>query len=167
MSQLLSRKEALAEAKRDNCSIVTGDDLHILLDLDTPDDEKVYADMLPLVEHHLQIREEKRWRSRNGGLHVVLASSRPLNVRSRLVIQACLGSDLKKEFLSLVRVWKGIEQPVMLFRPNSAPVRQQKPQQKQSGQRPMSRRQAAEPMPPKLRENGGFYGDILDDDVPF
>lgn len=139
MSRIYSRKFALEQAREQGMTVVKGSDTRILLDLDDGEDEEFYATMLPVICEHIKLEEEKRWRSKNGGLHVQLLSPRPLNVRSRLLIQACLGSDRVKEFLSLVRVWKKESDPVMLFRP---PVK--KPSNK----------------PSPLQS-------ILDDDVPF
>lgn len=119
MSRLFDRKFALQIAKNEGAIVVRGNALRILLDLDEPEDEIFYDDMFPVICEHINLKEVKRWRSKNGGLHVEISSPRPLTIRTRLLIQACLGSDRVKEFLSLVRVWKKETDPVMLFKPKT------------------------------------------------
>jgi hypothetical protein len=49
-----------------------------------------------------------------GHRHVVLRADHPLDIYERIALQACLGSDLKRELLALLRVWQGIT-PITVF----------------------------------------------------
>lgn len=47
--------------------------------------------------------------------HVYLRASRALSSLERVALQACLGSDRKRELLSLLRVWSGAARPPTVF----------------------------------------------------
>jgi hypothetical protein len=47
----------------------------------------------------------------------LLDSDRPLTVTDRLLLQACLGSDTKKELYSMAQYWQGTPEPSLLFKP--------------------------------------------------
>lgn len=133
-------------ARKNNLKVVTADAHTILLDLDSDADFHFYRAMLHKVQKHLEIFQDGEWRSEHGGFHVRLKTKRKLSIRSRLLVQACLGSDRTKEFLSLVRVWEGRRDPVMLFRP---------------------RRAAHDKLPMEPVSRVTEFDCITDDDVPF
>ncbi len=154
MSRIRSRKYALRYARENNLKVIKGNPHTILLDLDDDASELHYRKTLPKVQEHLEIFQDGEWRSEHGGLHVRLRTARKLSVRSRLLIQACLGSDRLKEFLSLTRVWKNQPDPVMLFKPRKrSSIDQRRAPEYSGNEMEYSDRWAANA--------------ITDDDVPF
>jgi hypothetical protein len=75
------------------------------------DDEAHYAqliDILGLIERNGNaVTVEMVTPSKSGGekRHVYLRCDRPLEVIERIALQACLGSDPRREILSLLRAW--------------------------------------------------------------
>ncbi len=111
---------AVAKATAAGFEIVPSNDSTLLLDLDDKLAETRYASMLPIVQQHLPIIETGRWSSKSGGLHVKLNVGEALPASDRLLLQACLGSDGTREFLSLLRVRNGNQHPSLLFKPTPA-----------------------------------------------
>ena len=92
----------------------------ITLDLDDETAEAYYNKMLPMVQRYLALTETDRWTSKSGnGRHVVLESERVFTTTEALLLQAILGSDVKREFLSFIRSINGEpdEDIRLLFRP--------------------------------------------------
>jgi len=97
--------------------VIVGDDLHLLLDLDTASDERHFERYVTSI-HALGIKviSREEWTSKGGGMHVLLRMETP--IRERIAIQALLGSDRKREFLAMAGViTREAEYPVMLFKP--------------------------------------------------
>ena len=114
----INQDEAIAKAVSDGFEVVPSDDRTLLLDLDDKSAEAEYERMLPIVQQHLPLVETGRWNSKSGGLHVKLNIGEALPAADRLLLQACLGSDGTREFLSLLRVHQGYQNPSLLFKPN-------------------------------------------------
>jgi hypothetical protein len=91
--------------------------------IEEADDRTLQIDMLALlqsvplggdiqVDHRIACSP-----SRSGqGLHVRIRLKEPLPIIDRILLQACLGSDLRRELLSYMRV-RNAALPVILFRP--------------------------------------------------
>lgn len=104
--------------------VVHADECTLLLDLDGPDALVRYLDAIETVDAWLGAKEVGRWASKSGQpdhLHVILRLDVPLDVPTRLLLQACLGSDPQRELLSFVRFRNGVPEPTRLFKP-STPV---------------------------------------------
>lgn len=113
----IDQDAAREKAQADGFEVVESGPYILLLDLDDIESHQTYLAMLPIIQNHLHILEEETWRSKSGGWHVKLASADPLPTQERLLLQTCLGPDLKKEFLGMMRARAGMENPSMLFRP--------------------------------------------------
>lgn len=61
------------------------------------------------AEFQLEIVSCKPSRSGYPHRHAILRANRDLSVAERIALQACMGSDLVREFLSLMRIWAGGE----------------------------------------------------------
>ena len=91
-------------------TIIYTDSKHILLDLDTPEAFQCYIDMFPQIQQFLKITEKYRYHSKSGvGWHVVLELEDDMPVMDRITLQALLGSDLKREWLSWDTIRRGLE----------------------------------------------------------
>lgn len=96
----------------------------LLLDIDSEADDEKRKVLETIADGAYGLKLLAHWPSKshsseNGkfGHHYVYKLSAPLDIRERLVLQACLGSDRKRELLALIRVAGGIEEPSILFRP--------------------------------------------------
>jgi hypothetical protein len=118
----LEHDYAEKKAKEANCGIVYADDTTLQLDLDGDEAITKHYEVRNLLEDlgfPIDLASETAWNSKGGrGLHVQLKLTRPLPAKDRILLQALLGSDIKREALSLVRTLNGQEHPILLFRPN-------------------------------------------------
>lgn len=113
---------ALAEVR--DCEAILPADDELQLDIDSPED---YAIMILQMERinaydgsasgGLVLTILDQWDSRGGNKHVVLRANQSLEVEQRILLQAILGSDRKRELFNWLRVDKGIENPITLFKP--------------------------------------------------
>lgn len=101
------------------CELVIGDAKTILLDLDTDEAKQTYHANLPVFKQQYVVESVERWPSKGGhGEHVVLHLTEPIDdTPTRLLLQASLGSDPKRELLSLYRVKHNHPTPSVLFKP--------------------------------------------------
>ena len=78
----------------------------IQLDIDTPEQLAHYTAQLELLNHLTQdqFSEVKRTVSPGGNTHVYVRSHRPLQPTTRIAFQTLLGSDPKRELLSMARL---------------------------------------------------------------
>lgn len=100
--------------------VVRSDPKTLLLDLDTPEAVTRYLKGLETMQQYMALREKAQWRSKSGNLHVLVELAEPLDVETRLFLQACLGSDGVKEYLSSLRLEAGVTEPSLLFKPKGA-----------------------------------------------
>ena len=148
-----SQQDAIEQAEAEGMTVVRGSPTLLLIDLDDREalyyyDQRIERVTEALAERGVGLKELERWYSKSGeGLHIKMKLSKPLNVSTRLLLQACLGSDRIREFLSLMRKWDGSPSPSMLF----------KPPKKSGGVKKTTR------AIPKPRTEDLF----IDDDVPF
>lgn len=91
----------------------------LLLDIDTKEAYQHYLKMFPIVNKQIKIVKIGQWSSKSGKgrRHIVLQTAKALPVVQRMLLQAILGSDLKRELWDLQRVWDQEDNPVVLFKP--------------------------------------------------
>jgi hypothetical protein len=115
-------------AEKSNCDVIESDDRSIQLDLDN----KAAVDQVlecwslfleTLAALNTPIESVSAWTSRGGaGLNVNIRLATDLPAGTRIALQAALGSDPKRELLSIMRLGHGMENPSLLFRPRAAQV---------------------------------------------
>ena len=110
---------AREKASRCGCSIDYSDDYTLQLDLDGPESYQVYLRQLDLLRELdlLRIVTIDERASRSGNRHVIIKLLDPQPVERRILFQAMLGSDRKREMLAYKGMLEGQENPVLLFRP--------------------------------------------------
>ena len=112
--------EAARAAEKRGFFVVAGDPNMLLLDLDTPAAYQQYKKMLSLIKEYFGLGSITEWPSQTPGcVHVVIRIGAKLTATERLLLQACCGSDLKREALGLVLHRRGTKEPSLLFRPGS------------------------------------------------
>lgn len=115
--------EALDAAKEAGHEVLVADDLVLMLDLDTAADLTVWQRLKHrLPDLGVKALSIESWASKSGNTHVLIRMESPLPIIHRIGLQAVLGSDRRREFLSFRDVDSKYEYPVMLFRPKGAKV---------------------------------------------
>jgi hypothetical protein len=108
--------EALAEER--GCTLITGDNKTLLLDHDTTGQLNVFNGNRRLVHEMYGIESVEQYRSRGGNDHrIVYLKREAASPVERILLQALLGSDPKRELLSLRRTHNNHPTPSVLFRP--------------------------------------------------
>ena len=109
--------DAAKHAESCGFEVVRGDEKTLLLDIDSGDDFHKFEVNRDLVDQLVGIEDYTVWNSQSSKHHVKLKLKKPLSIELRLFLQACLGSDIKRELLTYKRVIEGESEPSMLFRP--------------------------------------------------
>jgi hypothetical protein len=125
MSETSNRYEdACATAEGKACDVVHSHDRVLMLDIDSDPAHDRFLELLELCNElklfPIDPQNVTCWRSSGGNRHYTIALQEPMSDEARVVAQALLGSDLKREMLSLHRVRRGEEHPILLFRPRVA-----------------------------------------------
>lgn len=123
-----SQEQAIELAKDQGFEVIQGTPNKLLVDIDGSDD--YFIEHWPTVRDHLKERGHRarilyQYTSKSGnGTHIVIEVSPPIpSAMQRCLIQVGLGSDRRKEFLSLMRRWDGTKEPSLLFRPRTSAIR--------------------------------------------
>lgn len=99
----------------------------LTLDLDTPTQVKQFEDIYPFFCKLFRVKSMRKTRSKNGGTHVYINMettllksdpdryTQPLYSANKIAMQAALGSDPKRELLSMVRSLTNDKCPSLLF----------------------------------------------------
>lgn len=120
--------EAAARSKGPGTRIVWSDDTTLLLDLDGGEEGlATFKRQLALLEDTLPVEHFGDYTitpSRSGvNYHVTLKLLTPMPIQNRILLQALLGSDIKREALSFAGLVNGQPNPVVFFeRPVAQPV---------------------------------------------
>ncbi len=109
-------KSPEVEADELGLNVVYPEDDQLLLDIDSDEDAAWLEKMLDVLrENGVELRVEKTTTSKSGNHHVYIRIDRDLTPIERVALQACLGSDRKRELLSTLRIWYTNRAPTVLF----------------------------------------------------
>lgn len=112
---------AKQKAERLNCDILYSDDKTLLLDIDSDDDMDFYNQQMDmLIDSNLLTPwydHAEHLRSKSGKRHIVIHLKLALPLLQRIMLQALLGSDRRRELLTWMGSLKGQQNPCLLFRP--------------------------------------------------
>jgi hypothetical protein len=120
--------EAVEKAREQGAEVVLppADALTLLLDLDTDAQRAQWIKMRPMLNDRFRIVKEEQWPSKSGNLHVMVTLDpdgvHPLSPGDLVNLATACGSDPARALLCTWQAMVGIEEPVMLFRPLTAPV---------------------------------------------
>lgn len=114
-----TKRESFKRATDAGLEIVKPGATDIQIDLDTPIVPDTFMHRVMMAEDLGLVKKfsEKATPSKGGNWHVTLQATRPLTPLDRLMLQALLGSDWKREMLSYQRYLNGDMEPSVLFRP--------------------------------------------------
>jgi|SRR5580692_8343496 hypothetical protein len=109
--------EAIAAAEKSGFEVVRSAEDRLLVDIDDTESLRHFKSAFAILKGHFVLKEVTRWRSKSGeGWHIVL-SCKPCDFIMRVALQACLGSDRKREALALMMAADGEKDPSFLFKP--------------------------------------------------
>ena len=109
------------KANMKGCYCEFADDKTLQIDLDAPEVTRDF-ELLYKMAQDLELIPKRGYlvrASSGGNTHITISLDEPLPIERRILLQALLGSDLKREMLALAGYLKGQQQPVLLFRPLS------------------------------------------------
>lgn len=124
----LDQDTAIQQAVESGCTAVRCGQQTLMIDLDNYYGMQNFLQRVNDVESdlnkhgRLQILAWESWISKSGrGVHVLLTLDAEVAYpHDLIIIQGYLGSDLKRDFLTLMQIWHGMEDSRLLFRPNTA-----------------------------------------------
>lgn len=109
----------IVNAKRDGLRIVEPKPNELQIDLDSARAIHIYGRQFMLLKHEGVTKgwRERMTKSKGGGnhVHIVITMPRSIDNFKRVLLQAILGSDLKRECFNFCRVLKGTKYPIVLF----------------------------------------------------
>jgi hypothetical protein len=119
LNLFLGREDLEDLAKDSNCIVIYSEDNLLLLDLDNDESVKTFHRNIDTFRNNYSVKKINEWKSKSGNLHVAIEMNDNIDFRERLLLQATLGSDPKKELLSLIRHREGMESRIcsVLFKP--------------------------------------------------
>ena len=114
MSNIDRREEKINEAHIQGHDIVYANDYLLTLDFDDCNQppSEIY-EKIDLLDKWLVVGKVNKWRSKSGtGWHMTLQLCTPITFDRRIALQAILGSDWKREMLTLLqRDWNNTSPP--------------------------------------------------------
>lgn len=121
MSEFVGNNNSLEElntlADQRGCEVVVAKDNQLQLGLDNIASLEHFQSMLGSFGSQMGLKQDDSWSSKSGNKHVVLSLPEPMTAEQRIVLQACFGSDRKRELLSFMGAKSGSPYPIVLFRP--------------------------------------------------
>lgn len=126
----LNRGFAQEEARKHGLEIVEGDERTLQLDFDQGADYQQFINiraprMIQFLKGNMVQRvwftESRSSTAENPKKHVYVRLSKAVTDTERVALQATLGSDPTREFLNLMRIVEGSDQPVLFFEVPGAP----------------------------------------------
>jgi hypothetical protein len=111
-------EDAALEAEEQGFEVIYATANTLLLDLDTPEDIKLFEKQFEILHKEWNAVLTDGWTSKSGeGQHIIITLPETWSLEMRIAAQAALGSDRKRELLALKRAYKGVTNPIMLFKP--------------------------------------------------
>jgi len=123
MSGILNSERVLERAKETGEIVTFPKSNELQIDIDSDADYTVFIEMRNLLGELYQwklISDEPS--KTEGHRHVVLRIDREMDALTRLLLQACLGSDRKRELLGYINLQRGDERPTLFIQPAPALV---------------------------------------------
>lgn len=105
----------IRKARDEGFAIMYGDDLTLLLDLDTEAQLEQFKQMEVIVMEIFG-KSKEEWKSKSGNTHVLIRLNNPLSLELRIALQTVLGSDPKRSLCEIIQVIEKAN-PIVLFKP--------------------------------------------------
>lgn len=114
----LSSESAFEQAEKTGKKVVLPEPNQLLIDIDDEAALKNYITLEGLLERHWGVEAAVKTPSpsgRAGRFHVTVTLDRTVTPLERIALQLAMGSDRKREILSLARLEHGDEHPTLFF----------------------------------------------------
>lgn len=109
------------QAEKKGCTVEIATDYQLLIDIDSEEAFAFFEQQLAVLESlgtvpilYHTVRPSKSGLPKR---HVTVFLDEPLEMELRILLQAVLGSDRKRELLAFTGFLRGQENPVVFFRP--------------------------------------------------
>lgn len=120
---LENEQEHIQEAESKGFEIVRNNSTKITCDLDGEEQLEIFKSRVGFLERKAFDPVVTISKSKNGNYHAVIELSVPVPEELAIAIQACLGSDWKREMLGVLRqLNKQKDQVSLLFRPKELEI---------------------------------------------
>ena len=128
----LSSDAAVKEAQDNGGEVIFPSEFELQLDLDSEEAVQVFKNQLPVLEQFIKTKHWGISPSRSPGkYHVTLELQVPVQSNmERILLQACLGSDPKRELLSYQRVLKRDQHPTLFIEGGTKPKKEEELEKK-------------------------------------
>lgn len=112
-----SSKDPFTAAMEQGLDVVVPQPDELFIDLDNDADIAHFKLTLPILQRFCEAVEYRRTISKGGNLHAYVRVKWPvaLHPATRIALQACLGSDRKRDLLSLIELTQGTPWPTVVF----------------------------------------------------
>lgn len=125
MNEFIKQKEynnksfaAIEQAQKDCMLVIFPEINQLFIDIDSKENMTIYERNKSILNDYFRIKEEKIQLSKSGGDHYHITITLGKNLVSdmeRILLQACLGSDGKREQLGYQRVLNRDEHPTLFI----------------------------------------------------
>jgi hypothetical protein len=111
----VDRESYIVQMKIGGFFVIFPEPNELFIDIDTDDDYALYADQYKILIRDIGVVDNRESISRNGlpGRHVTITLPFEVSDVERIAWQAALGSDPKRELLSMVRYQRGVKHPTL------------------------------------------------------
>ena len=112
-----SNQYAFDRAFKEGLSIKLPLGTQLFIDLDSDADFAIFEKLLSIANDHVGVSDYVCSLSKSGypHRHIVVNLKRQITVLERIALQACLGSDRKREILSFIEYLNGDAAPTLFF----------------------------------------------------
>lgn len=109
------REEYIKRMMVEGYRVVLPEPNEVFIDIDTEDDYQLFLDQFKLILRDIGVVNKREHTSRNGlpGRHITLTMAFAMTDVERIALQSVLGSDPKRELLSMVRLIRGDKHPTL------------------------------------------------------
>ena len=102
--------------RENHVKIVLPEPRQLQLDIDSPTLPESYTEQLYILNQINPVVMESTTKSKSGNLHVYITLTNDITPIERVMLQACMGSDIKRELLTYRNLLdSGNERPQFLF----------------------------------------------------
>lgn len=111
-------ERAIKQAEQEGLSVVFPKDNELQIDIDDAASYAVLEALLEIVDRHwgiINVVKKPSKSGKPGKRHITVCLSEPVEPGERITLQACLGSDRKRELLSLVQLLAGDPHPTLFL----------------------------------------------------
>jgi hypothetical protein len=108
-------KNALIEAEIHDLIIVEPGPKELQIDIDSPEVPPQFLEQLGILQQFYGYASYRKTTSKSGNVHITVTLEKTVTATERIMLQALLGSDIKRELLTLKNYKEGRQQHQFFF----------------------------------------------------